>query len=191
MNKLIGVLALQGDFAEHVGLLRSCGYRCMEVRTIHDLDTSDALVIPGGESTAIIKLIDRWELREQLVKRIESGMPVFGTCAGAIILARASSDGEAPLGVLDISVARNAYGRQTESFEAEVASPHFEGPLKGAFIRAPVITDVSPQVEVLAEYGGDPVLVRKDNLLASTFHPEIAGETRVHRFFLEVVCTSN
>ncbi|MEA2591215.1 MAG: pyridoxal 5-phosphate synthase pdxT subunit, partial [Actinomycetota bacterium] len=115
-----GVLALQGDFAEHRRALEACGTDPIEVRTTGDLEGIDALVIPGGESTTMLKLIDRYELREPLVKHIEAGLPVFGTCAGAIVLASKASDGEPPLGVLDVAVRRNAYGRQRESFEAEI-----------------------------------------------------------------------
>ena len=180
----IGVLALQGDFAEHAALLDSLGYRHFLVRSCLDLDQADALVIPGGESTTMLKLIDRFDLREPLVKRISSGMPVFGTCAGAIVLANRVSDGEPALGVWDLEVERNAYGRQAESFEADVQIAGWDEPVRGVFIRAPIVTDAGTS-EVMATWENQPVLVRKDNLLAATFHPELAGEHRIHRWFVE------
>ncbi len=183
----IGVLALQGDFAEHIAVLESCGYRHFTVRSCMDLEQADALIIPGGESTTMLKLIDRYELRDAMVKRMESGMPVFGTCAGAIVLADRVSDGERTLGVWDMQVERNAYGRQAESFEADIEVPGLDEPVRGIFIRAPIITD-AVGTTVMATYRDQPVLVRKDNLLAATFHPELAGETRIHRWFVENLC---
>ena len=183
----VGVLALQGDFAKHLAVLESCGYRQFVVRSCMDLDQADALIIPGGESTTMLKLIDRYELRDALVKRVENGMPVFGTCAGAIVLADRVSDGEQTLGVWDLQVERNAYGRQSESFEAEFKVEGLAEPVRGIFIRAPIITDAGG-AEIMATYGDRPVLVRKDNLLAATFHPELLGETRIHRWFVENLC---
>jgi 5'-phosphate synthase pdxT subunit len=179
-----GVLALQGDFAEHRCALESCGTDPIEVRSVADLEQVDALVIPGGESTTMLKLIDRYELREPLVKHIEAGLPVFGTCAGAIVLASKASDGEPPLGVLDVAVRRNAYGRQRESFEAEVDVTGV-GIVPAVFIRAPVFEDPGAAVEVLATWAGRPVAVRSGHLLAISFHPELAGTLAMHRFFLE------
>ncbi|HEX2179563.1 MAG TPA: pyridoxal 5'-phosphate synthase glutaminase subunit PdxT [Actinomycetota bacterium] len=183
----IGVLALQGDFAEHLAVLQECGYRGFPVRSSLDLDRADALILPGGESTTMLKLIDRYEMRDALVKRIQGGMPVFGTCAGAIVLADRVSDGEPTLGVWDLDVERNAYGRQAESFEADLAVEGLDAPVRGIFIRAPIIAD-SGDAAVMASYEGRPVLVRKDNLLAATFHPELAGEYRIHRWFVENLC---
>ena len=187
VNPRIGVLALQGDFADHIAVLDSCGYRHLVVRSSMDLDQADALIIPGGESTTILKLIDRYELRDALVKRMESGMPVFGTCAGAIVLADKVSDGEKTLGIWDMQVERNAYGRQAESFEADIDVNGLDEPVRGIFIRAPIITD-AVGTTVMATYLDQPVLVRKDNLLAATFHPELAGESRIHRWFVENLC---
>jgi 5'-phosphate synthase pdxT subunit len=183
----IGVLALQGDFAEHLAVLESCGYRGFTVRSCMDLEQADALIIPGGESTTMLKLIDRYEMRDALVKRIQSGMPVFGTCAGAIVLADRVSDGEPALGVWDMQVERNAYGRQSESFEADIQVSGLDEPVRGIFIRAPIIVDAGG-AEVMASYADRPVLVRKDNLLAATFHPELLGEVRIHRWFVENLC---
>lgn len=183
----VGVLALQGDFAAHLAVLESCGYRRLTVRSCMDLEQADALIIPGGESTTMLKLIDRYEMRDALVKRIGSGMPVFGTCAGAIVLADRVSDGEKSLGVWDMQVERNAYGRQSESFEADIEVDGLDGAVRGIFIRAPIITDAGG-AEVMARYADQPVLVRKDNLLAATFHPELLGEVRIHRWFVENLC---
>ncbi len=181
-----GVLALQGDVAEHRRALAACGAAPLEVRTREDLEAVDALVIPGGESTTMLKLIDRYELRDPLVKRIEAGMPTFGICAGAILLASRTSDGEPPLGVLDLTVHRNAYGRQRESFEAEVDMAGV-GVVPAVFIRAPVFEEPGPGLEVLATWAGCPVAVRSGNVLAIAFHPELAGTLALHRYFLEDV----
>jgi len=181
----IGVLVLQGDFAEHLKILQRCGYRALGVRSTQDLEIVDALIIPGGESTTIIKLIDRFGLRDAITKRIDAGMPVFGTCAGAIVLARRVSDGEPPLGLLDATITRNGYGSQVDSFEADLDVEGFETPVRGVFIRAPFIDEVGADVTVMASWGDRPVLVRSKNILASTFHPELAGEHRIHKYFVE------
>ena len=185
----IGVLSLQGDFAEHIGVLESCGYQNLEVRTALDLEASDALVIPGGESTTMLKLIDRVGLREPLTKRIKAGMPAFGTCAGAIVLASEVSDGEAPLAAADIDIQRNAYGRQTQSFEADLDVPALGRTVRAVFIRAPIISRAGADTEVLAGWEGHPVLVRHGRILAATFHPELAGDPGLHRYFVEQICT--
>ncbi|MGQ0678421.1 MAG: pyridoxal 5'-phosphate synthase glutaminase subunit PdxT [Actinomycetota bacterium] len=183
----VGVLALQGDFAEHLAMLRSIGSQAVEVRSCEELEDVAALIIPGGESTTMLKLVDRFELRDALVKRIAGGMPVFGTCAGAIVLADQVSDGERSLGVLPVRIVRNAYGRQQESFEADVDVPELGATLKGVFIRAPVIADPG-DAEVMACWADRPVLVRYGSLLAATFHPELSGEVRIHRYFVEQMC---
>lgn len=183
----IGVLALQGDFSAHLAILQACGYRGFPVRSSFDLDRADALILPGGESTTMLKLIDRYEMRDALVKRMQGGMPVFGTCAGAIVLADRVSDGEQSLGVWDLQVERNAYGRQAESFEADIAVDGLDAPVRGIFIRAPIITEPG-DATVMASYEGRPVLLRSENLLAATFHPELAGESRIHRWFVENLC---
>jgi 5'-phosphate synthase pdxT subunit len=185
----VGVLALQGDFAEHLRALRRCEVTGMLVRTPEDLERVDALILPGGESTTMLKLADRVGLREPLKKRIHGGMPAFGTCAGAIVMANRVSDGETPLGVLDLQVNRNAYGRQVDSFEADVEVEGFAGgPMRAVFIRAPVFEDPGKEVRVLAEWGGRPVVVRSDNILASAFHPELTDDERLHRWFLDEIC---
>jgi 5'-phosphate synthase pdxT subunit len=184
---MVGVLALQGDFAEHLEILKSCGYPSLTVRSNEDLEKVESLIIPGGESTTILKLIDRYEMRDPLTKRIAGGMPVFGTCAGAIVLADRVSDGERTLGVVPLELERNAYGRQRESFEADLDVPELGATVRGIFIRAPVIIDAGPAT-VMAEWADRPVLVRSGKLLLSTFHPELAGELRVHKYFVEKIC---
>ncbi|MDR7459765.1 MAG: pyridoxal 5'-phosphate synthase glutaminase subunit PdxT [Armatimonadota bacterium] len=185
----VGILALQGDVAEHAAVVRACGAENREVRRPEDLAGVEALIIPGGESTTIGRLMARVGLDEAIRERVEQGLPVLGTCAGAILLAREARGGRPPLlEVMDIAVARNAYGRQRESFEADIHVPPLgSAPLRVAFIRAPVIEAVGPAVQVLASFGGQPVLVRQDRLLAATFHPEVLGETALHRYFLETV----
>lgn len=186
----VGILALQGDVAEHRRALQACGVAALDVRTAADLAGVDALVIPGGESTTMLKLIDRAELRDPLVKRIEAGLPVLATCAGAIVLANRVSDGEPPLGVLDLRVIRNAYGSQLASFETEIDLAGV-GAVAAAFIRAPVFEDPGPGVEVLASWEGRPVAVRWQGILALAFHPEITREASVHQFFLDMITSSN
>lgn len=190
MNLKVGVLSLQGDFAEHLAILSQIGMQGIEVRSKADLEDADSLIIPGGESTTILKLLDLYELRDLLCKRIEAGMAVFGTCAGAIVLADRVSDGEEPLRRLDVGILRNAYGRQVESFETPVQVKGLEEPVRAVFIRAPIIEEAGEKVEVLAEYEGHPVLVRQGKLLASTFHPELAGETRIHSMFAEMASSA-
>lgn len=184
----IGVLALQGDFAEHLAVLDACGHNGFEVRTALDLDGASALIIPGGESTAILKLLDRADLRDPLRKRIAAGMPVFGTCAGAIVLAGQVSDGEPPLGVLHAEIERNALGRQVDSFEADIDIPRLRTSIRALFIRAPVIKSAGTGVEILAALDGHPVLIEDGNLLVSTFHTETLGEPALHKYFVEHVC---
>ncbi|MBL8900021.1 MAG: pyridoxal 5'-phosphate synthase glutaminase subunit PdxT [Planctomycetes bacterium] len=184
----IGVLALQGDFHAHLTQLRHLGASCGEVRSRVQLARADALIIPGGESTTLWRLLEVLELEQPLRAWLAEGKPVFGTCAGAILLAREIlGPDRAGLGALDIDVRRNAYGRQIDSFlaPAERTAPGFEG-LECLFIRAPVFERIGPQVEVLAEVGGRPVWVREGRAMAATFHPELTHDLRVHRAFLEL-----
>jgi 5'-phosphate synthase pdxT subunit len=174
----IGVLALQGNFREHAAMLRSLGAEVVEVRLPGQLDGLDGLVIPGGESTAIMRLMRLYGL-EEAVRRF-SGV-VLGTCAGMILLDRAH------LGLVDLEVERNAYGRQPASFEADLELAGEEEPLHGVFIRAPRVADAGPGVEVLAEHDGVPVLVRDGRFLVASFHPELTADTRVHERFLDLV----
>jgi 5'-phosphate synthase pdxT subunit len=182
----IGVLALQGDFDKHRIALERCGAATREVRRAADLDGLDGLVIPGGESTTIGKLLVRFGLFAPLKDLVTGGLPVYGTCAGLILMAREVTGYAQPsFACLDAAVSRNAYGRQVESFEADIAVPALgEEPLCAVFIRAPVITAVGAAVEVLARFENAPVLVRQANILASSFHPELTDDLRVHRYFL-------
>lgn len=186
----IGVLALQGDVREHVAALRDVGAEPIEVRLPRDLVGLDGLILPGGESTAMRKLIDLYGLREPIVALARAGAAVYGTCAGMILLADRIADGDEPvLRLLDITVERNAYGRQLDSFEADIAIPSLgEEPLHGIFIRAPVVSEVGAEVEVLArDPDGRPVAVRQGRVLATAFHPELTGDRRLHRLMLELI----
>jgi pyridoxal 5'-phosphate synthase pdxT subunit len=180
----IGVLALQGAFREHLSTLAAIGVEGVPVRLPADLDDVAGLIIPGGESTTMRKLIDRWDLRGPILDLAASGAPIFGTCAGMIVLSREIVGGDEPvLPLLDVTVERNAFGRQLDSFEAELNVPVLgDRPVHGVFIRAPVIESVGPDVDVLARLDdGRIVAVRERNVLATAFHPELAGETRFHR----------
>jgi len=180
----IGVLAVQGDFREHIETLRSIGVEGVEVRLPPDLEGISALILPGGESTTMRGLIARWGLREPILELAGQEVPIFGTCAGMIILSKRIAGREVPvLPLLDVTVVRNAFGRQLDSFEGDVAVPVLgDTPVHGVFIRAPVIDEVGPRVDVLARLeDGRIVAVRERNVLATVFHPELAGETRFHR----------
>ena len=174
----IGVLALQGAFREHAQVLRRLGAQVAEVRLPEDLDGLDALVVPGGESTTIMRLARIYGL-DEAIRRFRGA--ILGTCAGMILLDRDH------LGLADLQVERNAYGRQVRSFEADVELGGEERPLRGVFIRAPRIRELGDEVEVLGELGGEPVLVRDGRLLLASFHPELTDDERVHRMFLEMV----
>jgi pyridoxal 5'-phosphate synthase pdxT subunit len=179
---LVGVLALQGDFEAHAKLLRALGADVREVRVPADLQGLDGLVMPGGESTTMTLGIDREGLAEPLRELVRSGTPVLGTCAGMIMLDREH------LGLMDTLCARNAFGRQIRSFEEDLDIPGIDGPpVRAVFIRAPWLAEHGPAVEVLAAVDGHPVAARQDNMLVISFHPEIAGEDRVHELFLREV----
>jgi 5'-phosphate synthase pdxT subunit len=174
----IGVLAVQGAFREHAVALRRLGAEPVEVRLPEQLETLDGLVVPGGESTAIMRLIRLYGL-EEAIRRFER--PVLGTCAGMILLDREH------LGLVDLAVERNAYGRQVQSFEADLRLAGDDEPLRGVFIRAPRVREAGPDVEVLAEHDGVPVLLRQGRFLVASFHPELTDDTRIHELFLELV----
>ena len=182
----VGVLALQGAFREHVAAVASLGATAREVRQLKDIEGIDALIIPGGESTTIGKLLNEWNMLEPLRQRILDGMPVYGSCAGLILLCREIEDSDQPrLGVLDATVRRNAFGRQVDSFETDLSIPEIGAdPIPAVFIRAPVITGVGAGVTVLAEVKGQAVAVRQNNILATSFHPELTPDTRMHSYFL-------
>ncbi len=180
----IGVLSIQGAFAEHIATLRAIGVDAAEIRLPDQFADIDGLILPGGESTAMRRLIDRWGLRSPILELAASGAPVFGTCAGMIVVAREIAGGEDPvLPLLDVTVRRNAFGRQLGSFETELSVPLLgEQPVHAVFIRAPVIERVGPDVDVMASLpDGRIVAVRERNIIATAFHPELAGETRFHR----------
>jgi 5'-phosphate synthase pdxT subunit len=191
----IGVLALQGDVREHVRMLEVCGVRAQPVRRSSELDAVDALVVPGGESTTMYKLAVAFELLEPLRKRVAAGMPTFGTCAGMIMLANrveGGIEGQLTIGGIDMTVRRNAFGRQVESFEADVALEPFDAPYHAVFIRAPWVEEVGEGAEALARVSSGPALgrivaVRQGRLLATSFHPELTGDPRVHRYFVDLV----
>jgi len=179
---VVGILALQGDFAAHARMLRALGAEPREVRVPADLDGLDGLVLPGGESTTMTLGIEREQLAEPLRELAADGTPLFGTCAGLIMVDRDH------LGLMDIRAERNAFGRQVHSFEADVEIAGIEGgPVRAVFIRAPWVADYGEDVEVLAEIDGRPVAVREGDRLAISFHPELSGETRLHARFLELV----
>ncbi len=199
---LAGVLSYQGGYARHLECLKKVGVRAIPVRSVDALERIDALIIPGGESTTIGMLMERFGVMRALVSRIADGFPVFGTCAGAILLASDIEDSDQPrIGALDMTVRRNAYGRQIESFEADVraelpgvrraddpSGPEWTGEaFHGVFIRAPQIVRVGHGVQTVLAFEGQPVLVRERNLLAATFHPELADDHRIHRYFLDQV----
>jgi 5'-phosphate synthase pdxT subunit len=186
----VGVLALQGDTREHLAALTEAGADAVKVRRVAELDSVDALVIPGGESTAMSKLLREFELLEPLRNRLADGMPAYGSCAGMILLATEIVDAGVPgrealpLGAIDMTVRRNAFGRQVDSFEGDITFEGLDEPVHAVFIRAPWVERVGPDVEVLARAAGHPVAVRQGRMLATSFHPEMTGDRRVHRLFV-------
>ncbi|MDP2791911.1 MAG: pyridoxal 5'-phosphate synthase glutaminase subunit PdxT [Rectinemataceae bacterium] len=182
----VGVLALQGDYAAHIAALREAGAEAFEIRSAADLAKADSVVIPGGESTVMGSLLQRFGFLEAFRERIKAGMPVFGTCAGLILLAKDVEGRSQPgLGSLDITIRRNAYGTQVDSFRAPLTTTlPGVGAIEGVFIRAPKIVRVGPKVEVLATLDGSPVLVREGSLLGAAFHPELVSGALIHRWFL-------
>ena len=181
---------MQGAVREHMNAIRDVGAEPIEVRLPRDLVDLDALILPGGESTTMRKLIDAYGLREPILSLARGGAPILGTCAGMILLADRMAAGEAPyFGLLDIVVNRNGYGRQLDSFEADLDAPTLGGePFHGVFIRAPIVSDVGPRAEVLArDPDGSPVAVRQGRVLATAFHPELTGDRRLHRLLVEMI----
>jgi pyridoxal 5'-phosphate synthase pdxT subunit len=187
-RRRVGVLALQGDFREHLAALRACEVEGVPVRLAGDLDAVDALILPGGESTTMSRLMDA-ALKDGIQRRAAAGMPVMGTCAGMILMARQIDDGrpdQEPLRLMDIGVRRNAYGRQIDSFEAEVDSPAIGGAGPAVFIRAPQLLEKGTQVKELASHGGHAVALRQGKRLALAFHPELTPDRRWHQYFLSL-----
>jgi len=199
-TNLIGVLALQGDVVEHVAAMRRAASTLLStgsaeaipVKNLADLARVDGLIIPGGESTTVMKLLDRFQLGAPIVERVKAGMPLWGTCMGMIVIAHEVVELEQPsLDLIDISVRRNAFGRQNESAEIDLPVPALgENPFPAIFIRAPWIERVGPDVELLAERNGHGVMVRQENVLGTSFHPELTQDRRVHGYFLEMVRNS-
>ena len=198
--KKIGVLALQGDVREHFSAIEDCGAIAAEVKRPSDLENLNGLIIPGGESTTIAKLLRIFDLFEPLQKALRNGLPVYGSCAGMILLAKKIIDGtsdQETLEVIDITVKRNAFGRQVDSFEQELLIPEIDSePFNAIFIRAPWIEKIGADVKSLAEIkslGGleHSVLARSKNVLVSSFHPELTGDLRVHRYFIDKICSIN
>ena len=201
----VGVLALQGDTREHLRMLRDCGVEAVAVRRPAELDAVDGLVLPGGESTTMAKLARTFDLLDPLRRAVKSGLPVFGTCAGMILLADRIEDGapgQETIGGLDVLVRRNAFGRQVDSFEAELDVAHLESPFHAVFIRAPWVESVGDDVEVVARVAVEPqqahtaaaqaaagriVGVRQGHLVATSFHPEVTGDRRIHDYFVSIV----
>ena len=187
----VGVLALQGDVREHMASLLACGVEAVAVRRANEIESIDALVLPGGESTTIAQLAEVFGLFELIKNKIENGLPVYGSCAGMILLADQILDakaGQKSFGGLDITVRRNAFGRQVDSFESDIAfNDGSEELIRAVFIRAPWVEKVSNSVQVLASIDGHAVAVRSETALATSFHPEITGDHRIHRYFIEQV----
>jgi len=186
----VGVFALQGDVREHLATLAALGADAFAVRRPQELARCDGLVLPGGESTTMAKLAQTFELLEPLRERVGSGMPTFGTCAGMILLADRIVDGvvgQETIGGIDMTVRRNAFGRQVDSFEADLDLKGLDQPVHAVFIRAPWVEEVGSDVEVLAEAEGHPVAVHQGHLMATSFHPEVADDGRIHRLFLDLV----
>ncbi len=190
----VGVLAMQGDFDAHIKAVNAAGGDGFAVRNAEQIEDAGALILPGGESTVMGKLFARYGLDTAIRQASEQGKPIFGTCAGMILLADriahgAKRGGQPTLGLMNISVARNAFGRQLDSFETDIDAPNIAGgeTLRGVFIRAPFVEEVGPDVTVLARYEDRIVLVRQDNLLAAAFHPELTDDVRLHRYFLQMI----
>ena len=187
----VGVLALQGDVREHLASLQSCGVEAVSVRRASEIDTIDALVLPGGESTTIAQLADVFGLYDLIKNRIAGGMPVYGSCAGMILLAREildAKEGQKSFGGLEITVRRNAFGRQVDSFESDISfADGAQDLVRAVFIRAPWVEKISDGVQVLASVDSHPVAVRSKTAFATSFHPELTGDNRIHKYFIEQV----
>ena len=188
----VGVLALQGDFREHLAALAECGTKALTVKSLAELNSIDALVIPGGESTTMSKLASAFELMNPIKELIKNGLPVYGSCAGMIMLSNKIKDpasNQQTFGGIDIEVERNAFGRQVDSFEADLDFKGLTGPkFRAVFIRAPWVSKLGTGVEVLSEIDGHAVAVRQGKLLATAFHPELTSDNRIHRYFIEEIC---
>jgi len=184
----IGVLALQGSVKEHMEMLRQCGAEAVEVKLPKHMDDIYGLIIPGGESVTIGKLMAEYGLDKEIIRKYSLGMPIYGTCAGAIVLAKnIIGIKQEKLGLMDLSIRRNDYGRQLDSFEAELEVEGFDRPFKGIFIRAPVVDAVHNGAKIMSSFDDKPVLLRQNNILVSTFHPELTDDLRIHKYFVDMV----
>lgn len=191
MDIRVGVLALQGAFREHIKSLEKCGVSTVEIKSPDQLDDIDALIIPGGESTTIRKLLEKYKFRSRLDKFYKDGKPIFVTCAGLVLIAKNIKGEGMGLSYIDVDVERNAYGRQIDSFE-ELLNINLDGSQNGRkfnsiFIRAPKILNVGEKVEILGKFGQEAVLIRENNIIASTFHPELTDDLRIHRYFISMI----
>ncbi len=183
----VGVLSLQGAVEEHLDMIRRCGFEAIKVKTIEDLEKVERLIIPGGESTTIGKLARIYNLDEAIIKKGREGMPIYGTCAGMILLAKEIQDSrQIRFNLIDIVVERNAFGRQVDSFEVDLKIEGFAGkPFRAVFIRAPYIKKIGKEVKVLAKFNGKIIMAQQKNILVSSFHPELTNDLRVHQYFLD------
>jgi len=188
----VGVLALQGDFREHLAALAECGVSAHPVKTAEELNAIDALIIPGGESTTISKLAKSFELFDLIRKRIADGMPTYGSCAGMIMVSKTIKDpasNQESFGGIDVEIERNAFGRQVDSFEEDIDFKGISGPkFRAVFIRAPWVAKLGKGVEVLSEIDGHAVAIQQGKVLATAFHPELTSDNRIHRYFIEKIC---
>ncbi|QTA38141.1 pyridoxal 5'-phosphate synthase glutaminase subunit PdxT [Thermosipho ferrireducens] len=185
---VIGVSGIQGDFREHKTMLEKMGIKTMVVRTPEELDKVDGLIIPGGESTTMIRIMKMVNLYDALKAKIETGFPVFGTCAGMILLSNEVTNfKQDSLKAINIKIERNAYGRQVESFETDIEIKGFNSKFRAIFIRAPKVVSYDENIEILATFENSPVLLKQDNILVASFHPELTNDTRVHEYFLNMV----
>ncbi len=187
----VGILGLQGDVSLHESAVRRCGHEPTRVRSVSDLDGVEALILPGGESTTLSRLLRLSGLDKEIQSRAQKGMPIYGTCAGLILLSQGKPDreGAVRMGLLELEVARNAYGSQVHSFETDIEIPwDKEAPFRAVFIRAPVVEKLGENVEVIASCNGHPALIRQGRVLASSFHPELTDDPRIHNYFFDKVC---
>jgi 5'-phosphate synthase pdxT subunit len=183
----IGVLDIQGDVIEHVKILKKLDVEVLRVKTLETLDKINGLIIPGGESTTMVRLLKHFNLWDPIIEKAKSGMPIYGTCAGMILVSKSVKNfNQTSMGLLDIEVVRNGYGRQVDSFETEIKLKPFETSFNCVFIRAPIIKKYD-KVEVLGEYNESPIWVRDENIMATSFHPELTNDTRVHEYFIKMI----
>ncbi len=183
----IGILAIQGGFSLHHKILEKLGIETIEIRLPEDLSDVDGLIIPGGESTTLALLMEKYNLFDEIKAKAEDGLPVWGTCAGAIMLGNGNERPQPRLELINVEISRNAYGRQIDSFVTPLKVKGFNSPYPGVFIRAPKLVKTSPSVEIVSRYNSEPVMALQDNILVTSFHPELTSDTRIHEFFIESI----